>query len=105
VIVAPPVVRKLLLASLAVTVAVTVLPETTVAADTLSTELAATAGPGMKLTVPPEREAGVSKVKVLVSAFVEASVQVDTPLALLVMHVAVEMLPVPLALKVGTTLG
>ncbi len=37
------------------------------------------APPGLQTTVPPEREIGELRLRVLVSAFVEDRVQVETP--------------------------
>jgi len=42
-------------------------------------ELAATAAPGVKTTVPSALLTGVTMLKVLDSAFVDVKVQVDTP--------------------------
>ena len=81
-IVAPPEVSGFPLASLAVTVAVTELPETTVPEETLMLDALARAGPGTKLTSPPAPDTGVKRTKLFVSAFVEAKVHVEIPLPL-----------------------
>ena len=49
-------------------------------------ELAATALPALKITVPSALITGVAIERVLVSAFVEASVQVETPEALVALQ-------------------
>ena len=65
------------------TVAVTVLPETTLPAtvpeETLMLDALARAGPGTKLTLPPAIDKGVTRTKLLVSALVEARVHVEIP--------------------------
>jgi len=49
-------------------------------------ELAATAEPAVKVTVPPLFTTGVAIESVLTSAFVDASVHVDTPDAFVAEH-------------------
>jgi len=63
--------------------------------------------PPVKMTVPPATTAGVTNARVLVSAIVEARVQVDIPVLALLLEQTLTVFPVPVlvALKVGTTLG
>lgn len=70
----------LLLASLRVTVIVDVVtPSATTDVVPVMVELAATAAPEVKRTVPSAFETGVTIERVFVSAVSEARVQVDTP--------------------------
>src|SRR5438132_470505 len=67
-------------------------------------ELAAAAGPAVKVTVPPLCTTGVAMESVLTSAFVDASVHVDTPDAFVAAHAPYTLvLPVSVAEKVGVT--
>src|SRR5437870_5572730 len=67
-------------------------------------ELAATAEPAVKVTVPPLFTTGVAMQSVLPSAFVDASVHVDTPDAFVAAHAPYTLvLPVSVAEKVGVT--
>ena len=63
-------------------------------------ELAAETAPGANTTVPPIVVTGVAMLKILVSAVVEARVQVETPEELEAEH-AVVMLLLPVAEKMG----
>src|SRR5437870_12332838 len=67
-------------------------------------ELAAAAGPAVKVTVPPVFSTGVAIESVLISAFVDASVHVDAPDAFVAAHAPYTLvLPVSVAEKVGVT--
>src|SRR5437870_4601571 len=67
-------------------------------------ELAAAAEPAVKVTVPPLCTTGVAMESVLTSAFVDASVHVDTPDAFVAAHAPYTLvLPVSVAEKVGVT--
>lgn len=64
--------------SVIVTVDVAV-PSATTGEDPVTVEFAAAAGPAMKATVPSALLIGEVIARVLVSAFVEVRVQVETP--------------------------
>ena len=67
-------------------------------------EFAATAAPEVKTTVPPTLTTGVAIERVFVSAFVEVSVQVETPLTSLEEQADITFVElVSVAPKVGTT--
>src|SRR5204862_260464 len=67
-------------------------------------EVAAAAEPAVKVTVPPLCTTGVAIESVLTSAFVDASVHVDTPDAFVAAHAPYTLvLPVSVAEKVGVT--
>jgi len=89
-------------ASLKVTVTVLVAtPSAIMLLVPLIDDVAATGGPGSNTTVPPTLTTGVAMDKVFVSATVERTVHVATPLAFVALQVA-WVLPVPLVVKVGT---
>ena len=70
----------MLLASLRVMVTVEVaFPSATTGEVPMMVELAATAAPAVKVTVPPVLMTGVAMDKVFTSAVVESSVQVEIP--------------------------
>lgn len=88
-------------ASFSVTLIVLVdTPSATIELVPLISEVAATGGPGSNTTVPPIFTTGVAIERVLVSALVEVSKQVEVPVTSLTLQAA-GVLPVPLAVKVG----
>ncbi len=91
----------LLKASKSVTVTVDVAtPFATTGPEPVMVEVATAAAPAVNVTVPSAFTIGVAIESVLISAFVEANVQVDSPLALVAEH-ALVVFTVPLAVKVG----
>jgi hypothetical protein len=65
-------------------------------------EFAATAGPGLKTTDPSVFTTGVAMDKILVSAFVDANVQVEIPEASVEEHAVIVLVdPVSVAVNVG----
>ena len=91
-------------ASLSVMVTVEVaIPSATTGVVPEMLEFPATAAPAVNITVPPALTTGVAIERVLVSALVEASEHVETPLASELEHVSIELVdPVSVAVKVGT---
>jgi hypothetical protein len=67
----------------------------------LMVEVKSEAGPGLKVTLEPVLTTGLAMESVLTSAFVEARVHVDIPLAFVALQVPA-VLFVPLDVKVGT---
>jgi hypothetical protein len=63
------------------------IPSATTGDDPEIVEFAATAAPAVNVTVPPDFATGEMRLRVLISAVMDASVQVDTPFESLVEQV------------------
>ena len=103
----PPLVRLLPFRSLACKVSVTVPPDCTVPAETLTVDVATDAAPGVTVTLAVCVMASVLIVAetVLLSALVELSVPVATPFAFVFPAGCVSVFPVPVADSTTALLG
>jgi hypothetical protein len=81
-----------------------VIPSATIELVPEIVDVTAEIAPTLKTTVPPVKLTGEVKVSVLVSALVEASVQVEIPVVALELEQVPSVFPAPVfvALKVGT---